>query len=122
MKNLKLICLTLTAACGLLSAQSFSDTLKTSFTHPVMVGTVQIPAGDCTITLLNSVSGNSTLLVRAASGEQAVVLANPINDENTFDSNREAGVVLSTRGGVYRLDKIWLASKGMGFQVLDARE
>lgn len=115
---MKLFVLALVAASATIMAQSLADSVKIHFDHPVMVGTTQMPAGECTITVHNGNNGNIALLVRSETGAHVAVLA-MANTEMNFDHNRQTRATLAVKDGVYRLDKLWLAEKGVTYELLD---
>lgn len=117
---MKHLILTLTlAACGTLFAQSSRDTIKFELTQPAMVGNVELPAGTCTVSLMNPANGNTALLFRCESGAQAMVLANPISGAS-FDSSKPVSVVLTHDGAAYRIDRIWLAAHASGYRIISS--
>lgn len=118
MKTLRLFVIALIAVSATLMAQSPADSVKVHFDRPVMVGTTQMPAGECTITIYNGNNGNIALLVRSTTGAQVAVLA-MANTEAQFDHNRQTSATLALKDGVYRLDKLWVAEKGVTYDVLD---
>lgn len=113
----RLIAVLAIVAGGVVSAQSSRDVVKFQLSQPAMVGEVELPAGTCTAGSLNSGNGNTALVFRCESGAHAVVLANPITAA-PFEGTKPAGVVLTLRGDVQRIDQVWLGSNGSGYQII----
>jgi hypothetical protein len=109
MKNLIItLAAVLIASGGILAAQSSYDTVKFHLDQPALVGDVELPAGNCTVNIVNSATGNNALLFRCGSGVQVIALANPLIDT----AGRKAGVVLIFGDNGNRIDQVWLASTG----------
>ena len=112
MKVLAMICAVVCALGRTGMAQSSGETVKVHLDHAIVVSGVEIPAGDCTLRLVEE-GGNGLLTVRSEFGPQAAALVNPVYDEG---SHHAASVVLQHRGDTYFLDRIWL-NGGEGVQV-----
>jgi len=114
-----MICAAALAVCGAAGALTFNERMKVHFDQPVMAGETLLPAGDCTIQMLDPAnSDDSVLLIRSESGVQTTVLTNRLSASDGGSDNR-ARVTLSREGNTYRLDRVWL-SDTEGFQLLEA--
>jgi hypothetical protein len=115
-KNLAMTCFIALATCGLSFAQTAPSLIKVTLEHPMMVGSVAVPAGDCTVSVLRGSGDSSILLFTSSTGAQVAAIANRLHAD-TNPPGRRPGVVLQRRGDFYRLDHVWL-SDILGFQVL----
>jgi len=85
----------------------------------VLAGETVLPAGDCTIQMLDPVNAdNGVLLIRSESGVQTTVLTNRLYPADRSADSR-ARVTLSRDGDKYRLDSVWMSDSD-GFQVLES--
>jgi hypothetical protein len=117
MKTLRTIGAVILAACGVVSAHNAMDMVKFHSSTAITVAGTEFPAGDNTIQMLDSGSGNVVLLVRSVeSGAQAMVLASRLNGAAPHGSDK-VQVTLQRRGNAYGLDQIWISNRD-GFQVL----
>jgi hypothetical protein len=113
---MKTLLAVLIAALGLSAASA--DLLRVNLTSPMLVGGVEIPSGACTVQEVTNGSDNMVLLVRSASGQQATVLANRIDNGK---AENKPGVVLNLQNGKYTLDQVWLNDEA-GFQIQRTNE
>ena len=116
MRNVTTICAVLLGICGAASARNPTDMMKFHCSTAIMVAGTELPAGDNTIQVLDGTGGNTVLLVRSASGPQALVLVNRLNGTAPH-GNEAVTVTLQRRDNVYTLDQIWLSDR-TGFEVL----
>jgi hypothetical protein len=119
MRVLTMICAAAIAVCGTVYAQSSVDRISVHFSTPVMIGETTLPAGDCNIQVIRSVSDSVMLELRSASGngDGVLVPVSRFNDSNV-ETNGHVSVILSHRNNSYQLEQIVLADH-TGFQVQD---
>jgi len=115
MRAFWMICAAALAFCGMASAQSGPETVRVHFDQAVMVGSVEIPAGDVTIEEL-SFAPDVMLLVRSKAGPQTTVMANRVTAPEGGDSHGASVVLTRTEAG-YRLHRIWVTPVS-GFELL----
>ena len=120
MKTFATILFTALAVVGIAGAQGINSSIKLHLDQAVMVGETSIPAGDCTIQVLNGNSDTLALLVRSAAGMQTTVMINHINPIDARTHNA-ANVTLKSHDGRFWLDTVWI-SGDQGFQVLEPVE
>lgn len=108
--------LTFGASLESLSAQSLK-TIKLNLPYAVTVGSVTVPAGECSIRSLNRDGGGAILLIESASGVDAAVLADQLVEPHS-QAAPETKVTLRSTDNGYQLDKIWEAGSAIGFQVI----
>ncbi len=94
-----------------------SELLRINLASPVLVGSVEMQPGACTVQQMSNGGSNIVLLVRSEGGQQSTILANRIT--GTPDS--KTGLVLSLQNGRYVLDQVWL-NEFEGFQVQRVNE
>jgi len=112
---MKTLLAVLITALGLSAATS--ELLKVNLASPVVVGSVEMQPGPCTVQQMSNGGSNIVLLVRSEGGQQSTVLANRIT--GTPDS--KTGVVLTLQNGRYVLDQVWLNDLE-GFQIQRVNE
>ena len=112
---MKTLLAVLITALGLSAATS--ELLKVNLASPVVVGSVEMQPGSCTVQQMSNGGSNIVLLVRSEGGQQSTVLANRIT--GTPDS--KTGVVLTLQNGRYVLDQVWLNDLE-GFQIQRVNE
>lgn len=112
---MKTVLAVLITALGLSAATS--ELLKVNLASPVVVGSVEMQSGPCTVQQMSNGGSNIVLLVRCEGGQQSTVLANRI--VGTPDS--KTGVVLTLQNGRYVLDQVWL-NELEGFQIQRVNE
>ena len=112
---MKTLLAVLIAALGLSAATT--DLLRVNLATPVMVGSVEMQPGVCTVQQMSNGGSNIVLLVRCEGEQQSTVLANRML--GTADS--KTGVVLNLRNGRYVLDQVWLNPE-VGFQIQRVNE
>jgi hypothetical protein len=116
MRKLMMICAAALAVCGAAGALTFNDRMKVHFDQPVIAGETVLPAGDCTIQMLDPADNTSSvLLIRSESGVQTMVLTNRLS---LNDSAKGAKITIIREGDAYRLNRVWL-SETEGFELLD---
>ena len=92
--------------------------VKVTLPVAVTVGSITLPAGECTIQALQSDGNGSVLLLRASNGMNVEVIANRINEARTAN---ETHITLLTDGGTHHIDKVWLAGQQTGYELLAAK-
>jgi hypothetical protein len=108
------------AICGALSAQPATsvDRVNVHFSTPVEVGSVTIPAGDCSIEVLRGEIDDRVLEFRPQSGPAVFILTDrvnePVGEGYTAGSTQ---VVLVRHGGDYRFERL-LMPNHTGFEVV----
>ncbi len=112
---MKTLLAVLITALGL--SASTSELLRVTLASPVVVGSVEMQPGTCTVQQMSNGGANIVLLVRSEGGQQSTVLANRIT--GTPDS--KTGVVLTLQNGRYVLDQVWL-NELEGFQIQRVNE
>ncbi len=112
---MKTLLAVLITALGLSAATS--NLLRVTLAAPVVVGSVEMQPGVCTVQQMSNGGSNIVLLVRSEEGQQTTVLANRIT--GTPDS--KTGVVLNLQNGRYVLDQVWL-NELEGFQIQRVNE
>lgn len=107
------VCLASVIGVGPATAQS-GNSIKLSLPYAVTVGTVTLPAGDCTITDLKNNGHESFFLIRSDAGPAVDVMM-----ERTGESDNPQGtapaVQLRHVGNNYELDGIKI--DGQGYKV-----
>jgi hypothetical protein len=98
-------------------AQS-GDLIKVTLPYATTVRTVTLPAGECTISEMWSDGNGTLLLIRSSSGPGVEALVSRIAAPQSKPS--ETQVVLRHTGATYQMDKIWLAGRDYGYELLPA--
>jgi len=120
MKITMTLCAAAIAICGMLNAQPATsvDRVNVHFSTPVEVGSVTIPAGDCSIEVLRGAIDDRVLEFRPQSGHAVFILTDRVNEP--VAEGYTAGstqVVLVRHGGDYRFERLLLPDH-KGFEVV----
>jgi hypothetical protein len=105
----------LLALSGAAWSQSYALLTKFEVDQPVVVGRVELPAGEYSVRMLDTGNGNVVLAVESLTGARAIVLANRIT--SLTSERRSAAVSLTREDGHYLLDQVW-ASAWRGYQIV----
>jgi hypothetical protein len=103
----------LASAIGVGSAQT-SDLIKVTLPFAVTIGTVTLPAGECTIRDLQDHGGAAVLLIRSSSGASVEALVSKVSAPKDLASS---SVTFRQTGSKYEMDKIWAAGESFGYQL-----
>ena len=96
------------------------ETVKVTLAHATSVGSVTLPAGDYTIRDIRDDGSSQVLQIRSLDGELSVsAMVMPVSQANHGTAERTQ-VVFRMTGGKYQLEKVWIAGREYGYELLSA--
>ena len=98
------VCLASVAGVGTATAQTW-DSMRLTLPYAVTVGSVTLPAGDCTITNLKDNGHETFFLIRSGAGPAADVMMERSNSAESPHA-AESAVQLRHVGNKYEIDGI----------------
>ena len=104
-----------------LSFTAFADLtrpVKFTLPAPVTVGSVTLPAGECTVDTIGTTASATTLVIRCSDGKVATAAAAPIlrPDGKAADKSE---VLLHQTGSKLALHRVWVEGDWYGFELLN---
>jgi hypothetical protein len=100
-------------------AQAVSNQMKANIPFKFTVGQTQMPAGDYTISFVNSASDTMTILIKSADGRAArMVHMLPVEAREIQESGK---LVFNHYGQQYFLSQIWSPAELMGLELAPSR-